>query len=458
MLLNYNYFLITIIGLALHYFIFFLLFKIKKIGIYLVLFFTTVPYLCFEISLFVFGYKLNRAIIASLLENELEMVLYFINFKIILFSIFYCLIMFFILKKIKFNKKINNICFSISSIIVIITIIFTVIVKNKIYLISHPIIDIFDSLRIKKTLDGLNSTKKLIFMDNANKLKELFDYKDLENINIVLIIGESARSDFFNKYNTVTKTNNTINLIRSKSSYFFTREAVPEILTLTVDNKNYSLVDIMNSLNFNTFWIGAQSINGSMDSPYSNFALKSKNRIYKESNRNIKYDFELLKYLDSVIKNTGKNFYIIHQIGSHTPFYKRFEKKSAKFKNYCKSKDMLLCSETEIYNSYANSIIYTDKFLNEIINRFKNKKNTLLLYTSDHSTDAIYINQNEDRLIVPALIWLNGELVNKKDIIEKNIQKYSFSHKKIIDSLLGCINVKSKLLNNKNNICSNKYE
>ncbi len=37
-----------------------------------------------------------------------------------------------------------------------------------------------------------------------------------------------------------------MNFVKSKSSYFYTREIVPEILTIEKEDKKYSLVDIMN--------------------------------------------------------------------------------------------------------------------------------------------------------------------------------------------------------------------
>ena len=124
MLLDYNYFLMFIVGLALHYLIFFLLLKIKKVGKYFLLFFTSVPYLVFGISLFLFGYKMDRIIVASALENETEMIFYYINFRTVLISIFYTIIMFLLIEKIKINNKISKITVPISILVTLITIFF----------------------------------------------------------------------------------------------------------------------------------------------------------------------------------------------------------------------------------------------------------------------------------------------------------------------------------------------
>ncbi len=145
-------------------------------------------------------------------------------------------------------------------------------------------------------------------------------------------------------------------------------------------------------------------------------------------------------------------------MGSHIHFNKRFEPKYAKFQNYCKSKDMNFCTKEEVDNAYVNSIAYTDYVLKEILKRFKDK-NTILFYTSDHSTDLAYINKEENRTVVPAFLWYNNGLLNKyKNTIENNIQKFDFTHKKIISTLFDCVGIEFDTVDKKNSICSEDYK
>jgi glucan phosphoethanolaminetransferase (alkaline phosphatase superfamily) len=444
MLLNFNYTVITIVGLGLHYFIFFSLLKIKRVGKCLASLFAVAPLFVYSASLFVFNYKMDRSIVASGLENEGEMILYFVSPKLISMLIFFWGIMYFLISKIKYRQRYDKLFFIGSTFIVVTATLFAAITKNRQYLFSYPIVDCFDLLSINKVLKGFElAMEKRDYERNADELRKLFKYEGADDLNVVLIIGESARADYFGKYAVRVLERNIINLKKSISGYRYTRDAVPEILTLVRGDKNYSITDIMNALGFNTFWIGAQGIKGATESPYAHFALNSKNRIYKDSTRIIEYDMELLGYLDKLMATGGKNFYIIHQIGSHTPFFKRFERGYEKYDNYCKSKDMLNCSEEDIHNAYVNSIVYTDIFLDDIMRKFEGK-NTLLFYTSDHGVDNIYLNKDEGRQVVPAFFWTSGN-VNALDVIA--LTKINFNHKMVVESVLECAGIKSELIN-----------
>ena len=443
MLLNFNWFLMIVVGLSLHYFLFYLILKIKKFGKVLLTLLFLFSYGIYMSSLFLFNYKMDRAIIASALENETEMIFYFITFQSVLITLIAAGLFYFVLTKIKFNWNINKYCLSISTFVVLILVLFAVITKNRVYLLSYPIIDCFDLLKVGKTLTGFDKGNKLQY--ETNNLQNYFTYNGSDNINVVLVIGESVRNDYFEKYSKKLDELNVIRFNNSKSDYFYTRDSVPEMLTLSIDNKNFSLVDIMNSAGFNTHWIGSQSIRGATDSPYSHFAIHSKNRIYKESNRNIKDDFELLDYIDNFLYDNGKNFYIVHMIGSHTPFYYRFNEEDALLDNYCKTKDMAKCTFEEISNAYINTIDYSTRFLYKLIEKFKNK-NTILFFTSDHSVDVVYINKDENRQIVPAFMWVNKVPYNKNNIINNST---NFHHKKLTSSILNCAGFDSVYINNK---------
>lgn len=438
MFLNFNWLVMTVIGLCLHYFLFYLILKIKKCDKAILTTFFLSSYGVYLSSLFLFNYKMDRSIIASALENEIEMIFYFITLKSVVLTLLVAGIFYFIISKIKFNSK--KYCFYISSVVVFVTILFSAITKNRVYLMSYPIIDCFDLLKIGKTLKGLDEGNTMKYEDNEETLKTLFKY-NRDDINVVLVVGESVRNDYFTKYATNIEKHNIIRFKKSHSNYFYTRDCVPELLTLKKDGVNYSIVDIMNSMDFNTHWIGAQSIKGATDSPYAHFALKSKNRIYKDSNRNIKYDFELLDYLDNFLYNSGKNFYIIHQYGSHTPFYKRFEKEYVKYENYCKTKDVVQCTTEQVENAYINSIVYTDLFLDKLMEKFKDKK-TLLLFTSDHSLDAVHIDESENRKTVPMFVWFGGDGWDesiKNRVVE--LSKNEFHHERLVGEILRLLNV-----------------
>lgn len=477
-ILDFNYIVMFISGLALHYAIFCSCLYLDvfinkylhkwtcKFGKCLLIFFSGPVYAFFGISLFIFGYKFDKAILASALENETELMFNFVDFKVVLIFIIVVVIIFFMARKIKLNKKGNIVCFSISMIIIITQLVYIKINDCKVYLKSYPVVAFFDLFGIGRTLEGIRSQPdRKAFEKDPIEIKKHFSYKKDDNLNVILVIGESTRSDFFNKFASILEDKNSINFVKSKSSFMFTRDAVPEILSLDTSDLSgnkikYSLVNIMSALNFNTNWIGSQGIRGRNDSPYAHFVIDSDIRIYRDNNREMKYDLELIRYLDEIVKKNeakgGNNFYIIHQYSSHPGYFKRFEPKYARFKNYCKS--AALCSTKELYNAYANSIIYTDVVLKEIIERFRDK-NTILIYTSDHAVENVSINEDENNLVVPMFVWVSGDMIKIKKVLEDNSKKdHTFSHKKVIESILDCIGVESNLINKKNSICSVEYE
>lgn len=452
MSLDFSWPIMVIVGLALHYLIFYILLKPKKIGKILTTIFFTITYGVYFPSLFLFNYKMDRTILASAFENEIEMIFYFITFKSVFLSLLAMAVFYFILTKVKFKWEINKYCLPISGFVVIILIIFSIITKNRVYLSSYPIIDFFDLLKINEYFDGLNKGQKIEY--NKDNLEKNFIYNGDEDLNIVLVLGESVRNDYFKEYSKRINEFDIIKFNKSHSDYFYTRDSVPEMLTLKNADKNFSIVDIMNAAGFNTYWIGTQSISGLTESPYAYFAVNSKNRIYKESNRNIEMDFELLSYVDKFINNKGKNFYIIHMIGSHTPFYYRFDKEHIIKKDFCKTKNMSDCSFEEISNAYINSINYSDDFLSQLMKKFKDKK-TIFFYSSDHGKNEIYIDENEDIKTVPAFIWFNN-VDYDKNLVEENVQK-DFHHKKIVSTILDCAGFNSDYIKLEDSICKDVY-
>ena len=100
-------------------------------------------------------------------------------------------------------------------------------------------------------------------------------------------------------------------------------------------------------------------------------------------NYNNWYDSDLLPCLKKTIKHGINNLMILHTIGSHWYYNNHFPEKSAKFKPVTDSRIIAQCSRDEIINSYDNTVLYTDFFLDSLIRYFENS-NTIILFLSDH--------------------------------------------------------------------------
>ena len=72
-------------------------------------------------------------------------------------------------------------------------------------------------------------------------------------------------------------------------------------------------------------------------------------------------------------------------IGSHWYYNSRFDSDLEYFKPITSSKYIGSSSAEEIINSYDNTILYLDYFLNNLIEKLKkSSKKTILIYLSDH--------------------------------------------------------------------------
>ncbi|MBQ7153988.1 MAG: sulfatase-like hydrolase/transferase [Synergistaceae bacterium] len=131
------------------------------------------------------------------------------------------------------------------------------------------------------------------------------------------------------------------------------------------------------------------------------------------------YDEQLLPKLEEVISSEhhAKNFYVLHLIGTHGNYRKRFPPELAKFT----AKDEggfsgLTESQKEERAHYDNAVLYNDFVVDEIIRRFEDK-NAILIYVSDHGEDVydsstILLGHNEGTpsrfmIEIPMIIWVS---------------------------------------------------
>ena len=79
---------------------------------------------------------------------------------------------------------------------------------------------------------------------------------------------------------------------------------------------------------------------------------------------------------------------VLHQMGNHGPaYYNRYPEEFKKFLPVCETNQLEDCDTSSIVNAYDNALLYTDFFLNEVIDFLKpydDKFETAMLYMSDH--------------------------------------------------------------------------
>ena len=107
-------------------------------------------------------------------------------------------------------------------------------------------------------------------------------------------------------------------------------------------------------------------------------------KIYAEEN----YDEQLMIEINKILDNnkSKKTLLVLHTMGSHGPkYYKRYPKEFDKFQPSCKNNNPQECTQKELINAFDNTILYTDHFLDLVINKLQQQnKKSFLIYASDH--------------------------------------------------------------------------
>jgi len=302
---------------------------------------------------------------------------------------------------------------------------------------------------------------------------------------VIMVVGEAARADHFslNGYqrdtNPLLEKDNVINFSNVSSCGTSTAESVPCMFSY-YDRDNFSYkrgIDTENILDVlkHTNKIAILWRDNNSDS--KGVALRVKYEPYKYPNTNTVCtdgecrDTGMLVGLDKFIQqNKGKDILIVlHQMGNHGPaYYKRYPKSFEKFKPVCKTNQLEKCSQEEIKNAYDNAILYTDYFLDQVIQflkKYDNKYDTAMIYMADHGESlgegGIYLHglpyfmAPEAQTHIGALIWLGKGMQKEIDIHHlKAKSNEAFSQDNLFHTLLGIFNVQTKLYNKKMDILS----
>lgn len=267
---------------------------------------------------------------------------------------------------------------------------------------------------------------------------------------VVLVIGETGRHNNWglNGYTRPTtpllsRQKNLINFTDMLSLAPATIVSVPMMLTRKPENKIYeyvftepSIIRAFKEVGYKTYWISTQQKVSNFDSLTSAYAKEAdvvRFFNYTQSSADRDKDDVLIPELNKILKeNTPKKFIIIHTLGSHQQYNKRYPES---FNIYRPSLDDMSKYnpqspkyKTQSVNSYDNSILFTDYVLNSFIEQLKSLNNSsFLLYAADHGEDLFdgacdksgHGNHTIYNFQVPAIVWVSDQYKNT------NPEKYS---------------------------------
>ena len=177
-----------------------------------------------------------------------------------------------------------------------------------------------------------------------------------------------------------------------------------------------------------------------------------------------------LKYYLAMIPSTDKSprLIVLHQVGSHGPaYYQRSSPAFQPFKPSCDTNAIQGCSNTELLNSYDNSIVYTDHVLSSLIQVLKQTTNyqTGFWYLSDHGESTgehgLYLHGSpyaiapSQQTHIPMLMWFSSAWTkqNNAQITCLSQQKSKeLSQDNLFPSLLSLLDVKTQVIDQHNNM------
>jgi glucan phosphoethanolaminetransferase (alkaline phosphatase superfamily) len=266
------------------------------------------------------------------------------------------------------------------------------------------------------------------------------------DLTVVFVIGESLRSDHLglNGYdrNTTPCLNeeDIISFPHIYSEQTHTSASLPYLLTRAdsiFPERAYnerSFIDLFKSGGFYTAWLANQEA----AKAYVYFMHECDTLIHANIDKSSYVfdkwiDGDLLPLLDTCLKQENPwKLIILHTIGSHWYYNSHFLDEFQQYNPITKSRIVSANTQEEMINSYDNTVLYTDYFNYEIINRLRNK-NAILFYLSDHGEalgeDGVWLHaSNSPSTHYPACwIWMSSQYKEanpgKYDVLQSNKEK-----------------------------------
>lgn len=303
-------------------------------------------------------------------------------------------------------------------------------------------------------------------------IKELNERRKL----IVLVVGETARSDRFSLNGYTRETNpelkkeniSTYNNVWSCGTS--TSVSVPCMFSM-YDRSDYSssksdstenVLDILNRVGVNVAWLDNNTGSKGVASRvlFESYRDESVNPVCDIECR----DIGMLSRFSSYIKSHPKGdiFIVLHQMGNHGPaYYKRYPDRFETFQPVCKTNQLEECSREEIDNAYDNAILYTDYFLSKVISELKqysSEFNSSMVYISDHGEslgeNGLYLHglpymfAPDVQKKVPLITWFSENQILNTSMPEqlKNISE-EYTHDNIFHTILGLLKVNTNVYN-----------
>jgi len=456
---------LVILMLVLNAFVFYLIFSLSRyVGKFLlVLFFMINAVAVYFVN--TYSVIIDESMIGNVLNTNYEESSSFFSIKLILYIIFLGILPSIYVIKVKIINETLKKFFTISSVtLVFIAVLVFANASNWLWIDKNS-----------KQLGGLampwsysvNISLFYIHQYKKNQKEILLPnavIKDNQKSVVVLVIGESARSQNFSLYGYKKNTNpllsKTDNLFHfnATSCATYTTAGVKCILEHTNSDDLYEILP--NYLYRNNVEVIWRTTNWG-EPPVHIEKYQNRDVLKKDcKGEGCDYDEVLLTGLKEQILASKKNkiLIVLHTSTSHGPTYsKKYPPQFETFKPVCNSVELGKCSQTELLNAYDNTIVYTDYILHNVIEDLKQLKEykSTMIFVSDHGESLgeknLYMHgvpmsfAPKEQYEIPFIVWVSD---NSKQL--KANKTLSQNH--VFHSVLNFLNIQSPVYNEEMNI------
>lgn len=239
---------------------------------------------------------------------------------------------------------------------------------------------------IRSISSAISRSLKPYFEEEKEAIQITGHVASQEDLVVVLAVGETARQKSFNLYGYDRKNTNPIlskteglHALNGIARLGSTLYALPEIL----EKDDIKLTTMVSKVGIDSSCLVNYTL-------YDNCNYVGETEVTNCRYGSSCYDEDVLPLLENSLKSykSGYKFVVLHLGGgSHGPVYSdRHPAEFQKFKPMCLDADVFnQCNKEQLYNSYDNTILYTDYVLGEIIQKLeKSSAPYVLIYLSDH--------------------------------------------------------------------------
>lgn len=289
------------------------------------------------------------------------------------------------------------------------------------------------------------NTSRFYIHENKKNKKEILlpnaKIKDTEKSIVVLVIGESARSQNFSLYGYQKPTNPKLSKIKNISTFkaqscaTYTTAGIKCMLEHRNTNKLYEILP--NYLYRNNVGVVWRTTNWGEPPVRIKTFLKRKDLELSCVGGGCNYDEILLTGLKEQILSSSKEkqLIVLHTSTSHGPTYnKKYPVQFERFKPVCNSVELGKCTTEELVNAYDNTIVYTDHILSCLIEDLRQMEeyNSAMLYVSDHGESLgennLYLHgipasiAPKEQLDIPFIVWRSdgSKQIKSNDVLSQN--------------------------------------